>query len=285
MRVMILGASGYLGKKIKQCLETAGYDVTGVYRVLPTDVDTNRKKCIQADIAEIRAELQEKNYDWIINCAGVYERKGITLHEVMEANLIFAARVLDCGAECGVRNFLTIDTGLPENINFYSFTKKKFAEFGKFYAEKYGITFVNILLQMFYGEDEPGDRFLVGCCRKMLRGEEILLTEGTQKRDIIYIGDVCNAIKLLLETPLTGFYNVPLGSGEGIPVRKLMEYMYEVTKSKSPLKFGAVPARENEPDCVADMEILTGFGFVIQYPWKQGIEYLCYKLGANERNE
>ncbi len=282
MRVMILGASGYLGQKIMRYLLAEKYDVTGVYRVIPTEEGVGETYRIRAELEEIRAELQKKRYDWIVNCAAVYERQNTAIHEVVDANMIFALRVLNCAVECGVLRFLTIDTSLPSDLNLYSFTKQKFKEFGKFYAEKYGITFVNVLLEMFYGEDEPEGRFLVGCCKKMIRGEELLLTEGTQRRDIVYIDDVCNAIKLLLEATLMGFCDVPVGSGEAVPVRNLIEYMHKVTGSQSLLKFGAIPQRVNEPDCVANMEMLNEIGFVLKYPWRQGIKHICERIKAEE---
>ena len=285
MRVMILGAGGYLGKKVIQCFLKAEHEVTGVYRTGRETVDIGMINAISAEMDAIAAELQNREYDCIVNCAAVYERQGITLHEVVDANMIFALRVLNCAVECGVKKFITIDTSLPKEFNLYSFTKKQFAEFGEYYTKRYGIAFVNILLEMFYGEDEPDNRFLVSCCKKLLCGEELLLTAGTQKRDIIYIEDVCNAIKLLLEAQLDGFYNVPLGSGEAVPVRSLIEYMHHITESQSELKFGAIPARKNEPDCVADMTILKNMGFELKYPWRDGLRHLCQKIITDTENK
>ncbi len=283
MHVMILGASGYLGTKVKECLKQAGYEVTGVYRTISADRDAKREYRIRADLEEIQAELTRGKYDWIINCAAVYERGDTSVHEVVDANLIFALRVLNCAVEAGVKNFLTIDTSLPANLNLYSFTKKSFAEFGKLYAEKYRINFVNVILEMFYGEDEPENRFLIHCCKAMRAGEELRLTAGTQKRDIIYIEDVCQAIEVLLNAPIAGYVDVPLGSGEAVSVRAMLEYMHKVLASESKLLFGAVPMRENEPDCVADLSLLKGYGYEVKYPWMRGIEYLCEKIGEREK--
>ncbi len=280
MRIMIFGAGGYLGKKLMRCLESEGHKVAGVCRKIPADADTRDRKILRAGTEEVRRELQNVCYDWVINCAAVYEHGHTQIHQIVDANTIFALQVLDCSLECGVKKILTMDTGLPKHTNLYSFTKKQFAEFGEFYAERYGITFVNILLEMFYGEDEPEGRFLAECCRKMMRGEPLFLTEGTQKRDIIHIDDVCNAIKLILEASLEGYRSIPVGSGEAVPIRTIIEYMHEVTGSDSALHFGAVPARADEPDCVADMEILTGMGFQPEYSWKQGIRRLCRQNGG-----
>lgn len=277
MRVMISGAGGYLGTKLARCLESEGHKVTGVYRKIPAETGTLERKMLLAETEEIRKELQNVQYDWVINCAAVYEHSHTQIHQIVDANTIFALQMLDCLLECGVKKMLNIDTGLPKYTNLYSFTKKQFAEFGEFYAGRYGITFVNVLLEMFYGEDEPEGRFLSECCRKMIRGESLFLTKGTQKRDIIYIDDVCNAIKRILEGTLDGYCSISVGNGEAVSIRTVIEYMHKVIKSDSALNFGAVPARADEPDCVADMEILAGMGFKPKYSWKQGIRRLCRK--------
>lgn len=282
MRAMVLGASGYLGRKMIQNLQAAGHDITGVYRKTPVGM---KNSGIRAEIPEIQGELLQKKYDWIINCAAVYESKDVLLHDVVDANMIYALQVLNCAVECGVEKFLTVDTCLPQDFNLYSFTKKKFAEFGKFYAGKHGITFINILLEMFYGEDEPEGRFLVRCCRNMLKGEELMLTAGTQKRDIIYIDDVCDAIMSILESSFSGFCNVPVGSGEAVSLRTILEYMCQITGSKSILRFGAIPTRENEPDCVADLSILNQVGYQPKYTWRKGIERLCHQIRERECRE
>lgn len=282
MKIMVLGANGYLGRKVILHLKAQKHKVTGVYRKIPPKMKAENIDAITVDIKDISLEVQNNEYDWIVNCAAIYEGRDTAVHEIVDANMIFALQVLNCALEAGVKNFLTIDTSLPRELNLYSFTKKSFSDFGKFYAKKYEINFVNIVLEMFYGEDEPENRFLVRCCKSMIQGEELLLTEGTQKRDIIYIEDVCEAISVILDASLEGFQNVPVGSGEAVPLRTILEYMHEVLASESKLNFGAIPMRANEPDCVADIELLKKCGFVVRYPWKQGIEHLCEKLRVEE---
>ncbi len=281
MRIMVLGANGYLGKKIISFL-TELHCVTAVYRKVPERIENI--KVIGADLNSIQKTLQEESFDWIINCVAVYEHADTRINEITEANIIFSLRVLNCAVECGVKKFLTIDTGLPKELNLYSFTKKQFAEFGRFYAKKYEITFLNILLEMFYGEDEPEGRFLSGSCRKMVRGEDLNLTAGTQKRDVIYIDDVCKAILLLVHSSLSGFWNIPLGCGQAIEIRKIIEYMHMLTQTASILHFGNIPLREKEPDCVADITLLRSIGFEPHYTWREGIEHLCKKIMEDNNN-
>lgn len=275
MRIMILGGNGYLGRHLSDYLKKTGVEVVRTVRDTTQVGEEQLGEMISSDLLVIKKELRDNEYDAIINCVVVYEKKDTTLHEIIEANLVFALSVLDYAVESGVKKFVTIDTSLPKELNLYSFTKKSFADYGRFYVQKYGINFINIELEMFYGEDEPENRFLVYCCRKMIQGEELLLTDGTQKRDIIYISDVCRAIKVLLDASLEGFHSVPVGSGKAIRIREIIEYMHRYLQSESRLCFGAIPKRLGEPDCEANIRLLSSLGFECEYFWEKGIEHFC----------
>ena len=181
----------------------------------------------------------------------------------------------------GVEKFLTIDTGLPPDLNLYCKAKDEFARLGRWFVETEPLkpmVFYNILLENFYGEDEPKDRFLHYVIGKLKENEEVLLTEGDQHRDFIYISDVVEMLGMLLyEQRLQkrkGYYNIPLGTGEGPTIREIVEWLRDSLESQSILKFGAVPKRVNEPDSVADIEEMKRFGIKTCYSWKDGMRKL-----------
>ena len=105
----------------------------------------------------------------------------------------------------------------------------------------------------------------------MLKNEEVLLTKGTQRRDIVSIYDAVDAIVFAMEYGLKGYHELPIGTGEAPEIRDLMLYIKNVTKSCSTLVFGAFPTRDGECDCIADPHIMTEMGFVYRFTWKEGI--------------
>ena len=178
----------------------------------------------------------------------------------------------------GVRRFITIGTGLPDDLNVYALSKAKFADVLKWYAsccalQGNPISVCNVELENFYGEDEPTDRFLPGTVAKLKRNETILLTAGTQIRDFVYVEDVLdNLMALVSRQDLPEYLDLPLGSGEGVSIWELVTYLKEMLHSDSQLCFGAVPSRMNEPDSVADRETMQRFGVSIRYGWKEGMK-------------
>ena len=198
--------------------------------------------------------------------------------DIYEANLVVPLKVFLCCIENGIKKIITTGTGLPDTFNVYSLAKSEFAKLCKWYGERrrvmgQALQICNIKLENFYGEDEPPDRFIPGTVEKLKRNERILLTEGNQKRDFIYIGDVVrNIAELVSRDSLPEYSDIPLGTGEGIPVREVIEYLKKITDSNSELCFGAIEKRMHEPDSFADRAQMQEFGLTVEYSWQEGLK-------------
>lgn len=210
MNILILGANGYLGSKIVHALNRRDISVICTKRPrsnlmrLNDLVDDEKIKFIPASVEAIESALQYTYFDWVLNIACNYGRSNGLYDNVIEANIEFPLKVLDKVVEYGTNQFLTIGTGLPDHFNMYSFSKKMFSEFGRFYVEKHNIDFYNLKLEMFYGSDEPKDRFIPNLIYNMLLGNEVNVTAGTQHRDIISINDVEEAIMKTINRKMPG---------------------------------------------------------------------------------
>lgn len=281
MNILILGGTGYLGKKIINNLISNNHFVICLKRE-NSDLkylNINDPKLVFWDLKNLKNILKENtiNIDCMINTSCKYLKNNVEENEILEANLFVPLSVFYECINYGVKRFITIGTGLPDNFNLYSFSKREFANFGKWYSEKFNemnqsIIFCNIELQNFYGIDEPVNRFIPNTIQKLKTNQPILLTEGTQRRDFIYIDDVVNAIGRIVQIEeLPNYFDLPLGSGEGPTVREVIEYLHNISKSKSELRFGAIPKRNDEPDSVANLTVLNLLGIEINYNWKDGM--------------
>ena len=105
----------------------------------------------------------------------------------------------------------------------------------------------------------------------MLQNQDMDLTLGNQKRDIISIYDVVGALLCVIGFGLKGFHEIPIGTGEGPTIRDIVTYIKMACDSRSNLNFGIVPMRKDEPDCIADITKLTNMGYICKHNWKQGI--------------
>lgn len=283
MNVLILGGNGYIGSKIVRAFIKEGHLVVCTKRKnsdLTRVADINEKiKWIPASLDALDAVTQHITFDYVLNMACNYGRADISYRNVLNANIEFPLQVLDIMVEKGTKNFLTIGTGLPDNLNMYSFSKKMLGEFGKFYADKKKINFYNLRLEMFYGADEPKERFLPLIITKMINGEPVETTLGTQHRDIIATKDVEKAIMMIVKSNLKGYCEIPVGTGIAPTIAEVIDYIWLETGKKSEVRKGVIPMRCDEPDCIANTSILCGIGTWNPVPWKQGIKNMICEIG------
>lgn len=277
MNILVLGATGYLGTKLVCNLQEKG---NKIYVLVRSTSDTS--KLLQAGlpkeniwiIEELPQRLSDKmKIDWFVNCACCYARNGAKDMQVISANYTVPLECMLICMENGIRSFVNVDTGLPNDLNIYSKSKAQLSDMLRWYSEQKNLYVRNILLENYYGKDEPKDRFLPSVIEKMKKNEDILLTEGMQKRDFIHIEDVISAIVFLMkEEQGPNYLDIPLGTGEGPSVKEVIGYLAKITNSSSKLLFGAIPKRQNEPDSVADISFLQSMGWKYRYEWKDGLK-------------
>lgn len=287
MNILILGGNGYLGSKLIYslanenqhdlvCTRMGNSDIS----MLQSLVDENKLRIIPATSEAVQTAMKYESFDLVINMVCSYGGRGTLYDDILEANLHFPLQVLNISAANNVKRFLTIGTSLPNSLNMYSYSKAEFARFGQYFVENHNLSFYNILPEMFYGPDESQIRFLPSLIRKMLAGDEVNVTIGTQKRDIIAAQDVIKALLMVVHSELKGYHEIPVGTGIAPRMSEIVDYIWEKTGQKSKVNKGAVPMRKNEPDCVADTHILCSLGKWRPCDWKTGIYQMIQEIAG-----
>ncbi len=278
MKIIVLGSTGYLGGNIVKRLVAEGHEVFCVVRKTSdlSRLSALPVRFIISDYDQIELTLKTEKIDWIINGVCSYNQNDRLYEDMFQSNLIFPLSVLNLAMKYGVGSFITIGTSLPDNFNVYSFTKSQLSEMGRFFSQRSEIDFYDLKLEMFYGgEFEPNSRFIRNTINKLRNNENVLLTSGKQKRDIIRVEDVLNIISGIISRRIkcTDHYNrLPVGTGENHSIREIVEFLKEQTGSSSELIFGAYPDREGgEPDTLADMSWLTNMGINLKYGYFDGL--------------
>lgn len=286
-KILLTGATGFLGSHIVERLVQRGDSVACLVRDIKklSRLEPMREKVKLIPLCQLEPEMEAFQADTVIHTACAYARGNSTFQDILNANLLFPLRVMEvCRKYEGIR-WINTDTCLPMYLNTYALSKKQFRQWGKYYAEKNELQFINLQLEHFYGPDAPKNQFLSWAVEKMKKNEPLELTAGTQKRDFVYVGDVVCVYEAILNKKIENAYiDIPVGTGTAPTVREVVEYLKECTCSSSELRFGACPLRKGEPDSCCDTSVLKSLGVMPFTQWKDGMRQYLIEYANQEKN-
>lgn len=280
-KLLVTGATGYLGSHLVRALLAAGHRVAILKRAAS---DLARLDDCVSRLAVFNIEdgldLPFKSLgpiDAVIHTATCYGRNGEKTSEIFAANTVFPLQLLETAASFGTASFFNTDTILYKYINAYSLSKRHFVEWGKRFADTGEINFVNIKLEHMYGAGDDVGKFTTHVIRACLENsEELKLTPGEQQRDFIHIDDAVGAYLCLLENTgkmERGFAEFCVGSGQAVSIRDFVTTVHRLTASQTRLDFGVHPYREHElMHSEADLSALSELGWRCRYDLETGLK-------------
>lgn len=123
-----------------------------------------------------------------------------------------------------------------------------------------------------YGPFEQQTRLVSYVISSLLKKETVRCSHGKQIRDYLYVKDVANAFVSLLETDISGPVNI--ASGAPIALRDVIYKIAEKLDSKHLIQLGAVTPPASEPHLlVADIDRLKNeVGWSPNYDLDEGLE-------------
>lgn len=265
MRILLTGATGFLGSHLLRALCRNGHDVTILKR---TTSDTYRifdvlPVCKSYDLNQesIDQIFDHESIDVVIHCATVYGRQGESAESVLEGNLLFPLRLLETAIRHKCKYFINTDSffckQLPERFERqkalylpeYTLSKYQFREWGKLKAIESGCVFVNLQMEHIYGPGDGSGKFVPWLEKKLQDGVPYVdLTDGIQLRDFVHVEDVVSVYLRVLNDMkhFSGYQSFEVGTGITKSVREFVEERKEKAGAATELRFGRIRRKETE---------------------------------------
>lgn len=269
MRVLLTGATGFVGRALARELAGRQTDLTCVIRS-----GSAHRLPVPARTVET-PDLFAQDADWWADtCAGA----DLVLHAAWYAEpgkYLTSPRNLDClagtlalaqgAARAEVRRLVGIGTcfeydlslgHLPVNTPLDPQTPYAAAKTATFltlsrWLPQEGVSFLWARLFFLYGEGEDPRRLVPYLHRQLQAGQQAELTEGTQIRDYM---EVREAARMIADDALGGVEGATnIASGKGRTVRALAEEIADIYGRRDLLEFGARPQNLTDPPVVVGL--------------------------------
>lgn len=266
MKVLITGASGFVGSHVARLLVAEGCEVYALVRessnrwrirdILPS------MYLRQSDLVafeNVNTYLQEIKPELCIHLAW-YAVPGKYLNSQENLDSIQASiNLLSQLAELGCKRFVGIGTcfeydlslgylsesSLTKPITLYAATKVALSTILQQFAQITEMEIAWIRLFYQYGPMEDERRLIPGIISSLLRDEVVKTTKGEQIRDFLHIEDVASAIWAVAKSNVSGVVNV--GSGQPVTVGQIALELGNLLGKPDLIHLGALPYRPNDP--------------------------------------
>lgn len=246
MRVLVSGASGFLGTSLCKILRSKGASVT----------ELNSSICDLTDQSSL-SKYNHIQYDQLIHLAAWTQAGDFCLHhpgeqwvinQKMNTNFLSwwqenqpAAKLIIIGTSCSYApgNALVEQDylqGMPiASLFTYAMTKRMLQVGAAAIAQQFGLKFNNFIPSTLYGPGYHTDgrqmHFIFDLIRKILRGKYfdepvVLWGHGNQRRELVFVDDFSN---LMMEIdPLTDNEIINIGSGEEFSIRHFASIISDI---------------------------------------------------------
>lgn len=294
-RVLITGASGFIGGHLVAALVEDGYQVSvisrrpealgfpGLVEVYPCD----------GKYESILYAVEQSNPDTIIHLASLFlsTHNIDQMSELVSSNILFGTYLLEAAGSLGVKRFINTGTswqydanGQQVPVNLYASTKSAFENILKYYSDISGMDYCNLMLFDTYGPEDKRKKLLALLLDSIESGESLALSPGEQQINLVHVSDVVNAFSMCLRSMLTGQkyegQTFRVDSDSPFSIKELVEEIELALECKILVRWGEREYRDRE------VMVPTSFGSRIegwspQINISQGVKSL---LGRDEKN-
>lgn len=287
-RVLVTGASGFIGYHTIRPLLRAGFEVIASYnKGTPESIDG--VTWIRADLlddAGVKSLVHAARASHLLHCAWYVEpgkmigdvlnlhwvRHSLALmHEFRQSGGVRCVMAGSCYEYDWRYGYCNEQLTPAVSNTFYGNAKNSLRESFEGYCRATGLSGAWGRAFFLYGPRENPQRLVSSLAKGLLSGKEAPSSHGEQIRDYLHVQDVADGLVALVVSDATGAYNI--GSGKAVTLRHIIETVGRLAGRPDLLRIGALPARANDsPLVVADIaKIRADVGWQPRFALEDGL--------------
>jgi nucleoside-diphosphate-sugar epimerase len=287
-RVLITGASGFLGRHCLPLLAEAGYEVHAVAskRVGDTASTVTWHAADLLDRDQASRLISAVRPSHLLHLAW-YAKPGAfwtSLENLgwLQASLGIAAEFERCGGRRMVvagtcaeydwsHGFCTEGVTPLAPATLYGMCKHSLEQTLAVFAGQTGLSFAWGRLFLLYGPHEPREKLVASVIGSLLAGQVARCSDGRQVRDFLHIEDAARGFLSLLESDRDGQFNV--ASGAPVTVLEVVTRIGELLERSDLISAGTHGSSESEPPLIVanTRRLRHGLGWRPRYDLDAGL--------------
>jgi len=313
MKVLLTGATGFLGSQVLASLIAAEDEVVALRRprtdrtIKPSITPSGRPQVTLVDgdlrdAARLAAIFRDHRPDAVVHLAW-FTQHGAYWTAVENLDCVGdGLQLLRLAAEHGCRRFLgagtcaeydwshdlLVETRTPcVPRTLYGAAKLALFLVAERFAAQAGMSFAWARYGFLFGPGEAAGRLVSAAIESLSAGADFACSAGAQVRDFVHVDEAAAATAALLHSEVSGAVNI--GSGEPVSVRQLIETLADLVAARHGTsgrpRFGALPTRPDDPAAlILDLARLRNeVGWRLQLPLLQALASTVECVGAKGR--
>lgn len=266
-RVLVTGASGFIGSNLCQVLANNGIEVHGVYHNAPESLRNTRIQWWKCDLEDIEATRKLINNlkpyiifhlaGWVMGSRSL-EHVLPTFHSILASNINILTTATEVGCE---RIVITGSQEEPESGDPYVIPSSPYAAakwgasaYARMFHALYSTPVVIARVFMVYGPGQRDHKKLIPyTILSYFQNSIPKFTSGSRQVDWIYVDDVVEGLLTLAGAPNIEGQTIDIGTGETVSIKDIVYQLTSILKSKIKPEFGNIPDRPLEQTRVANI--------------------------------
>lgn len=285
-KVLLTGATGFIGSKVTAELLERGYEV---HALVWPEVHADNSGLIQhkmnvLDAAAVDAFLAKNHFENLIHLAWFVGKKC----HVSDLNLdwvVASLNLLKSFQKYGGKKFVGAGTCseyeykygyLTEDVTptnpgtLYGNGKHAVYELAQIFCKQNDIDFKWPRIFNLYGPNEKPQRLMPSVINSCLNGEDVKVSDCLKFQDYLHVEDTARGIVDVFESDVQGAVNIC--SGKPVQLRYIVNKIAELTDFKGKIMWGAVPAAFGDDLVVGNNEKLKSIGWTPKYTLDEGLK-------------
>ena len=287
MKIIVIGSKGFIGSHCMNFFDNPENVVYGCDII--NDYNAKNYFLIESTNSDYRSIFEKNQFDICINCSGAanvsnsienplrdFALNSFNVFKILDAIRIYQPKIkfinLSSAAVYGNPQYLPIDEKHNINpISPYGFHKLQSENILFEFSELYQLNTCSMRVFSAYGEGLKKQLFW-DLFKKLKNSNNIeLFGTGDESRDFIYIKDLLNVIKLVIEKANFEGEKINVANGIELKIREAVKTFFNIFNSKRDYIFTGVNKIGNPISWKADISIIKSFGYIQQYSIKQGL--------------